>query len=117
MFGGMPGAWKRIAKRAKLEGVTLHILRHSFASIAVDLGYSEPTIAAMLGHSAATVTSRYIHHLDVVLIAAADRVAAEIHCAMTGLRAGPSSSGKVSPDWIANAGHRGSSLSAFISDK
>lgn len=77
-FGGLPGGWKRLAKRAGLDDVTPHTLRHSFASIAGDLGYTEPTIAAMLGHAAASVTSRYIHHLDTVLIAAADNVTEEI---------------------------------------
>jgi integrase len=77
-FGGMPGAWKRIAKRAKLVGVTAHTLRHSFASVAGDLGFTESTIAAMLGHAAGSVTSRYVHHLDTVLVAAADKVAAAV---------------------------------------
>lgn len=83
-FGGMPGAWKRIVARAKLDGVTPHTLRHSFASVAGDLGYSESTIAALLGHAAGSVTSRYVHHLDAVLIAAADRVAGTIHGYMMG---------------------------------
>jgi len=73
-----------MAKRAGLSGVTAHTLRHSFASTAGDLGYSEPTIAAMLGHSAGSVTGRYIHHLDALLIAAASRVAAGIDAAMSG---------------------------------
>ena len=77
-FGGMSKGWKRIAKRAGLEDVTLHTLRHSFASVAGDLHYTEPTIAAMLGHAAGSVTGRYIHQLDSVLIAAADKVAVAI---------------------------------------
>jgi integrase len=83
-FGGMPGAWRRIVKRAELEGVTPHTLRHSYASVAGDLGFAESTIAAMLGHAAGSVTSRYVHHLDSVLIAAADKVARTIHGMMTG---------------------------------
>lgn len=63
---------------AGLIGIALHTLRSSFASTATDLGYSEPTIAAMLGHSSGTITSRYVHHLDAVLLAAADKVAIEI---------------------------------------
>lgn len=77
-FGGMPGAWDRIAARAKLDGVTPHTLRHGFASMANDLGFTESTVSALLGHSAGTVTGRYIHHLDAVLVAAADQVAAAI---------------------------------------
>ncbi|QTI79028.1 integrase arm-type DNA-binding domain-containing protein [Roseomonas marmotae] len=83
-YGGLPGAWDRLAKDAGLVGITLHTLRHSFASTAADLGYSEPTIAAMIGHSSGTITGRYVHHLDAVLIAAADRVAAEIRRQMAG---------------------------------
>ncbi len=83
-FGGMPRAWKRIVKRANLDGVTPHTLRHSFASVAGDLGFTESTIAAMLGHAAGSVTSRYVHHLDSVLVAAADKVAMAIHGMMTG---------------------------------
>lgn len=77
-FGGMPSGFERIMKKAKLTGVTPHTLRHSYASVAGDLGYSESTIGALLGHTAGTVTSRYVHHLDSVLIAAADRVARTI---------------------------------------
>ena len=70
-----PKAWARIASASGLPpDVTPHTLRHSFASIAADLGFSEVTIAALLGHRKATITSRYAHHADAVLLAAADRV-------------------------------------------
>ena len=77
-------AWDRMAARAGLQGITLHTLRHSFATTANMLGCSEPTIAAMLGHSRGTITSRYVHHVDDVLRAAADRVAGAIARAMAG---------------------------------
>jgi integrase len=83
-YQGLPKAWERIARRAKLKAVTLHTLRHSFATTANMLGCSEPTIAAMLGHSRGTVTSRYVHVVDDALLAAADRVAGAIARAMTG---------------------------------
>jgi len=68
--------WLRIAKLGGLPGdVSPHVLRHSFASVAVDLGYSEPTIAALIGHKGRSVTSRYAHAADAVLLAAADAVA------------------------------------------
>ena len=56
--------------------VTPHVLRHSFASLAADLGLGDSTIAGLLGHSRKSITSRYIH-LDKALIAAADFVAGE----------------------------------------
>ncbi|MCJ2033172.1 tyrosine-type recombinase/integrase [Methylobacterium sp. J-068] len=83
-FTSLDDALERIMARAELDGVTAHTLRHSFASTAGDLGYSDSTIGAMLGHAGSTVTSRYVHHLDAVLIAAADRVAAQIADAMGG---------------------------------
>jgi integrase len=60
------------------KDVTPHVLRHSFASLAADLGYSEPTIAALLGHAGRTMTSRYIHSADSVLLSAADALANRI---------------------------------------
>ena len=83
-YKGLPKAWERIAKRAKVKGVTLHTLRHSFATMANELGFSEPTIAAMLGHSRGTMTSRYVHVVDATLLAAADRVSDAIARAMNG---------------------------------
>lgn len=83
-YRGLSGAWGRLMKRAGLEGVTPHTMRHSYASVAGDLGYAESTIAAMLGHAGATVTSRYVHRLDSVLVAAANKIAAEIERQMTG---------------------------------
>jgi integrase len=82
-FVSLDDALERIVSKAGLEGVSAHTLRHSFASTAGDLGYSDSTIGAMLGHAGHGVTSRYIHHLDAVLIAAADRVAMQIAGAMS----------------------------------
>src|SRR5262249_31120852 len=83
-YQGLPKAWDRIAKRGKLKGVTLHTLRHSFATVANTLGLSEAAIAGMIGHSRNTVTSRYAHNVDAVLLAAADRVSTAIARAMDG---------------------------------
>ena len=79
--GGMPivgyrKMWLRIAKLGGLPAdITPHVLRHSFASLAADLGYNEPTIATLLGHKAHSITSRYMHSADAVLLVAADAVA------------------------------------------
>jgi integrase len=64
--------------RAKLKDVNIHTLRHSFASVALALGYSELTIAGLLGHRLHSVTSRYAHHVDRNLVSAADAVAEQI---------------------------------------
>ena len=48
---GFPKAWARIAKAAGLPPeITPHTLRHSLASLAADLEFSELTIGALLGH-------------------------------------------------------------------
>jgi integrase len=75
-MAGFPKFWARVAKLGTVPAdVTPHVLRHSFASLASDLGYSEPTIAALIGHKGRTITSRYVHSADAVLLAAADAVA------------------------------------------
>jgi integrase len=57
--------WTKIAAFGALpKDITPHTLRHSFASVAGDLGYSEPTIGALIGHKGQTITSRYVHTAD-----------------------------------------------------
>jgi integrase len=68
--------WLKIAELAELAAdVTPHVLRHSFASLAADLGYGESTIAGLIGHKLHSITSRYVHAADAVLLAAVDAVA------------------------------------------
>lgn len=76
-FIGVVRVLDRVCARAKLQDVTPHVLRHTFASIAAELGFTELTIAGLLGHASRGVTQRYIH-LDSALVFAADQVAAEI---------------------------------------
>ena len=64
--------------------LTPHGLRHSFAGVADDIGLTEPTIAALLGHSGGGTTRGYIHKLDAALLAAADRVAGRISDLLAG---------------------------------
>jgi integrase len=83
-FSGLPKAWRRIVEKTLLVNLTPHGLRHAYASVASDLGYAEPTIAALLGHATRTMTGRYIHHLDAALLAAADIVSDRIAAALGG---------------------------------
>jgi integrase len=79
LMRGFHKVWLRVAKRAALAAdVTPHVLRHSYASIAADQGLSELTIASLLGHKKASVTSKYAHHADTVLLQAADAVSGRI---------------------------------------
>lgn len=81
-FIGVVRVLQRVCKRAKLTGVTPHTLRHTFASVAGDLGFSELTIAGLLGHAPRGVTQGYVH-LDRALVVAADQVSAEIAQALS----------------------------------
>lgn len=75
-------AQEAVRHAAKLEGVRLHDLRHSFASVGASGGLSLPMIGALLGHREVSTTQRYAHLGDDPRKAAADRVAAEIAAAM-----------------------------------
>ncbi|MBS7701439.1 MULTISPECIES: site-specific integrase [unclassified Chelatococcus] len=84
-FGSFPNHWEQIFKDSPLSDVTPHVLRHSFASIANDLGFTEVTIAALVGHAKGSVTSKYIHALDTALIMAADTIAGYIQGLLDGI--------------------------------
>jgi hypothetical protein len=62
-------------KKTSTIDVTPHVLRHSFASLAGDLGYSELTIAMLIGHKKGSTTSKYVHAADKVWLETADAVA------------------------------------------
>ena len=70
--------WGRIRKRAGLDGVRLHDLRHSFASGGLLVGEGLPMIGKLLGHSQVQTTARYAHLADDPVKAAADRIAGRI---------------------------------------
>ena len=76
-FVGVVRVLDRVCARAGLSEVTPHTMRHTFASIAASMGFSELTISGLLGHSPRGVTQRYVH-LDAALVIAADHVSAQI---------------------------------------
>ena len=77
-FSILPKLWRRIFRKSALPTLTPHVLRHSFATMANELGYTEATISVMLGHSRGTITSRYVHNVDAALVNAANAVAGHI---------------------------------------
>jgi len=85
-FVGLPRVLARLCALAGLKNVTIHTLRHSFAAAAAELGFSELTIAGLLGHSIPGVTARYAHVPDSALVAAADRLSARMAAALDGKR-------------------------------
>ncbi len=53
--------WRRIRRRAGLNDVRIHDLRHSFASAALFLGEGLPMIGKLLGHTQVQTGARYAH--------------------------------------------------------
>ena len=83
-FIGLPRVLGRLCAEAKLNDVTVHTLRHTFAATAATIGFSELTIAGLLGHRVKGVTARYAHVPDSALLIAADRVAGLIAKTLAG---------------------------------
>lgn len=68
--------WIPAVKRAGIEWVTWHDLRHTFASRLAMAGHNEGTIAALLRHSGTALVKRYAHLSPSHLDAAVESVAA-----------------------------------------
>jgi integrase len=84
-FGGIARVIKRICDTAGIKGVTPHVLRHTYTSIAGDLGFSELTIKGLIGHAKRGITQGYMR-LDNTLIVAANEVSMEIAALLYGKR-------------------------------
>lgn len=78
-YQGMNKEARRLFAAAGLKDASCHTLRHTFASVASGLGYSDGTIAGLLGHKGRGVTSRYVHRPDQALLSAAEAVSTEIN--------------------------------------
>lgn len=53
--------WERIREHAGLEGLRIHDLRHSFASVGVGVGLGLPIVGKLLGHKKPSTTAKYAH--------------------------------------------------------
>ena len=72
---GLRQTWAELCKAAKIEGVRLHDLRHTYASTLASAGLSLPIIGALLGHTQPATTQRYAHLFDDPLRVATQRAA------------------------------------------
>jgi len=63
---------------ANIEGVVIHSLRHTFASLAVNSGVSLYDVSKLLGHSTTQTTTRYAHHEHAVLLKASEQTALQL---------------------------------------
>jgi integrase len=76
--------WAAVSRAAGLEGVRLHDLRHSFASIGAGASLGLPIIGKLLGHSQPATTARYAHLDADPMRRAANTIGATISAAMAG---------------------------------
>jgi integrase len=53
--------WDAMCEAAGIEGVRLHDLRHSFASVGAGASLRVPIIEKLLGHQQVSTTQRYAH--------------------------------------------------------
>ena len=77
-IGSIQTFWRSVTKQAEIQGVRIHDLRHSFASVLVAGGASLPLIGSLLGHTQVATTARYSHLSDDVQREAVERAAAVI---------------------------------------
>ena len=70
--------WATICKAAGIDGVRVHDLRHTYASVLASSGQSLPVIGALLGRTQPATTARYAHLFDDPLRAATERAAAAL---------------------------------------
>lgn len=68
------GFWDAVRAKARLRGLRIHNLRHSFASIAVGSGESMRTVAGLLGHTELQTTQGYAHLAETPVMEATQRV-------------------------------------------
>ena len=70
--------WQSACASAELEGVRIHDLRHTFASLVASSGQSLFVVGELLGHASTQTTKRYASLYDDSLRSAADVVASTI---------------------------------------
>ena len=80
--------WKAVRRAAKLDGVRIHDLRHSFASFGAGASLGLPIIGKLLGHSQAATTHRYAHLDADPLRRAVETIGSTIAAAMEGAKTG-----------------------------
>lgn len=76
--------WGTVRKRAGCPDLRMHDLRHSFASAALDAGYTLEQIGELLGHASVQTTKRYAHLIDTTAQAAVAKTASMIEAKLEG---------------------------------
>jgi integrase len=75
--------WQKIRKEASITDVRLHDLRHTYASVAAQLGTPLLIIGSLLGHSRTATTDRYAHLADYTVFQKGEEIAEAIKTAVS----------------------------------
>lgn len=78
--------WTVVTRRAGLDGLRLHDLRHSYASVGAGAGLGLPIIGKLLGHKSVETTQRYAHLDSDPVRRATNTIGATIAAALDGKR-------------------------------
>ena len=87
--------WELVRHHARLEGVRLHDLRHTHASVGAGAGLGLRIIGKLLGHKHTDTTARYAHLDADPLRRASDRIGNELAAALDGRAQSDSSNNNV----------------------
>jgi len=71
-------SWDTARRKAGLQDVRIHDLRHSFASYVINAGHSLYEVQKLLGHTQVKTTQRYAHLSQESLLTAADSATASV---------------------------------------
>ena len=85
---GLQKPWRAVKRRARLEGVRIHDLRHTFASIGAGASLGLPIVGKLLGHSQPATTARYAHLDADPLRRASNVIGAHLQAALAGNNTG-----------------------------
>jgi integrase len=82
-YKNLTRAWIIARKYAGLDGVRLHDLRHSYASLAAGCGFTLQMIGKLLGHRVPATTQRYAHLARDAVADVNDQLGAAITAAIS----------------------------------
>jgi integrase len=76
--------WNAVTRAARLPGLRIHDLRHSFASVGAGGGMGLPIVGKLLGHSQTSTTAKYAHLDADPLRRASERIGTIIAASLDG---------------------------------
>lgn len=117
----MTRLWKVVRKSLEQPKLRLHDLRHSYASVAVNMGFDLRIVGGLLGHRDIKTTAGYAH-LDTARVAdASERVGRHLERALAQPKVNPDPKVKAKPKPKPKAAptalHKRSSFARFVTSK